>query len=63
VVLENRVIEYVDHLHEHFLNRVTMRIGHYLPPTKPGYSIQMKAQSLADHEFPREARLGARDLL
>jgi L-fuconate dehydratase len=50
--LENRVIEYVDHLHEHFLEPVTIRNGHYLPPTSPGYSIQMKAQSLADHEFP-----------
>jgi L-fuconate dehydratase len=50
--LENRVIAYVDHLHEHFLEPVTMRNGHYLPPARPGYSIQMKAQSLADHEFP-----------
>jgi L-fuconate dehydratase len=50
--LENRVIEYVDHLHEHFLEPVTMRNGHYLPPARSGYSIQMKAQSLADHEFP-----------
>ena len=50
--LENRVIEYVDHLHEHFLDPVTMRNGHYVPPTKPGYSIEMKPASLARHEFP-----------
>jgi len=49
---ENRVIEYVDHLHEHFLDPVTMRGGCYLPPTKPGYSIEMKPESLAQHEFP-----------
>jgi len=49
---ENRVIEYVDHLHEHFLDPVTMRNGCYLPPTKPGYSIEMKSESLAQHEFP-----------
>ena len=49
---ENRVIEYVDHLHEHFLDPVTMRNGCYLPPTKPGYSIEMKPESLAQHEFP-----------
>ena len=49
---ENRVIEYVDHLHEHFLDPVTMRNGCYLPPTKPGYSIEMKRESLAQHEFP-----------
>ena len=49
---ENRVIEYVDHLHEHFLDPVTMRNGCYLPPTIPGYSIEMKSESLAQHEFP-----------
>ena len=49
--LENRVIEYVDHLHEHFLDPVTMRNGHYVPPTKPGYSIEMKPASLARYEF------------
>jgi len=49
---EDRVIEYVDHLHEHFLDPVTMRGGCYLPPTKPGYSIEMKPESLAQFEFP-----------
>jgi L-fuconate dehydratase len=49
---ENRVIEYVDHLHEHFMDPVTMRSGRYIPPTKPGYSIEMKPGSLARHEFP-----------
>ncbi len=49
---ENRVIEYVDHLHEHFLDPVTMRGGNYLPPNRPGYSIEMKPESLAQHEFP-----------
>jgi L-fuconate dehydratase len=50
--VENRVIEYVDHLHEHFLDPVTMRNGHYIRPNKPGYSIEMKPASLAQHEFP-----------
>ena len=50
--LEDRIIEYVDHLHEHFLDPVTMRHGRYLPPTLPGYSTQMKAASLATHEYP-----------
>ncbi len=49
---ENRVIEYVDHLHEHFLDPVTMRNGCYLPPNRPGYSIEMKPESLAQYEFP-----------
>ena len=51
--LENRVLEYVDHLHEHFLEPVTMRNGRYLPPAAPGYSIEMKPASLATYEHPR----------
>jgi len=50
--LENRVLEYVDHLHEHFVDPVVIRKGRYVPPSKPGYSIQMKPESLDAHEFP-----------
>lgn len=50
--LENRVIEYVDHLHEHFVDPVRMRHGAYVPPTRPGYSTQMHALSLETHEYP-----------
>lgn len=50
--LENRMIEYVDHLHEHFLDPVRIREGHYLVPEKAGYSIAMKEQSLEEYEFP-----------
>ncbi len=53
--LDNRIIEYVDHLHEHFIDPVVMRGGHYLPPQSPGYSIQMKAESLAQYEYPNGA--------
>jgi L-fuconate dehydratase len=49
---QNRVIEYVDHLHEHFIDPVVMHKGRYMPPTAPGYSITMKPQSLDTHEFP-----------
>ena len=48
---ENRMIEYVDHLHEHFLDPVVIRNGCYIPPTLPGYSITMKKESLTDYEF------------
>jgi len=41
--LENRIIEYVDHLHEHFLDPVVVKNGAYMPPKLPGYSIEMKA--------------------
>jgi L-fuconate dehydratase len=50
--LENRILEYVDHLHEHFLDPVNVKGGRYMPPTMPGYSIEMKPESLAKYEFP-----------
>jgi L-fuconate dehydratase len=50
--LENRVVEYVDHLQEHFTTPVKMKNGHYVVPTAPGYSITMKPESLKDYEFP-----------
>lgn len=50
--MENRVIEYVDHLHEHFLDPVVIRNGSYMPPSSPGYSITMKASTLKDYSFP-----------
>jgi L-fuconate dehydratase len=53
--LENRVLEYVDHLHEHFPDPCVIRNGHYMPPTAPGYSITMFESSLARHEFPNGA--------
>ena len=50
--LDGRVLEYVDHLHEHFVDPVVIREGHYLPPKRPGYSIEMHAESLRQFEFP-----------
>jgi L-fuconate dehydratase len=50
--LDSRVLEYVDHLHEHFVNPVRMREGRYMPPTTPGYSATMKRESLDEFEFP-----------
>jgi len=50
--LENRMIEYVDHLHEHFDDPVVIKDGAYMPPKMPGYSITMKEQSLIDYNFP-----------
>jgi L-fuconate dehydratase len=50
--LENRVLEYVDHLHEHFVNPVVMNGARYMPPSSPGYSIEMKSESLDYFEFP-----------
>ncbi len=50
--LEGRMIEYVDHLHEHFVDPVVIEAGRYRVPTAAGYSAQMKAASLARHRFP-----------
>lgn len=50
--LEGRLIEYVDHLHEHFLDPVTIKGGHYMPPKRPGYSIEMKKETLRTYAFP-----------
>ncbi len=50
--LDGRMIEYVDHLHEHFKDPVIVERGVYRLPTRPGYSIEMHPASLADYTFP-----------
>lgn len=50
--MEGRVIEYVDHLHEHFVDPVVIQRGRYRAPTRPGYSIEMKPESMNQYAFP-----------
>lgn len=50
--LENRRVEFVDHLHEHFVYPVEIRNGNYVAPLAPGYSIEMKPESIKQYEFP-----------
>ena len=50
--LDNRVTEYVDHLHEHFVDPCIVRNGAYVLPTQPGYSAQMFDESVAEYTFP-----------
>jgi L-fuconate dehydratase len=50
--MEGRVIEFVDHLHEHFEDPVVVENGRYKTPSVPGYSITMKPESLSRFEFP-----------
>ncbi|MFK3985360.1 L-fuconate dehydratase [Micromonospora sp. NPDC050397] len=50
--MENRIIEYVDHLHEHFVDPVRIRDGRYQAPTAAGFSSTMHPRSLADHVYP-----------
>jgi len=50
--MEDRAIEFVDHLHEHFLAPVKISAGRYVAPQVPGFSAQMHRQSIEDHVFP-----------
>jgi L-fuconate dehydratase len=50
--LEGRMIEYVDHLHEHFVDPVVIREGRYVAPSRPGYGAEMRPESLARHRYP-----------
>jgi L-fuconate dehydratase len=53
--MEDRAIEYVDHLHEHFVHPVRVQAGRYLAPTAPGFSAQMRPQTLEVQRFPEGA--------
>jgi L-fuconate dehydratase len=48
----DRVLEYVDHLHEHFTEPVAIRAGRYRAPAAPGFSAMIRPASLRDYEFP-----------
>jgi L-fuconate dehydratase len=50
--IEDRLTEYADHLHEHFVDPLVTKDGRYMPPKAPGYSITMKPQALEEFAFP-----------
>jgi len=50
--LDGRIVEYVDHLHEHFVDPVVITGGRYQVPDSPGYSIEIKPSSLAEYAYP-----------
>jgi L-fuconate dehydratase len=58
--LGERVIEYVDHLHEHFEDPCEMSNGAYQAPRLPGFSVKMHESSLADFEYPNGAEWRSR---
>jgi L-fuconate dehydratase len=45
-VMEGRVIEFVDHLHEHFVDPCVVKSGRYLAPRQPGFSIEIRDETL-----------------
>ncbi len=50
--MDDRAIEFVDHLHEHFLDPARVRGGRYLAPVQPGFSAQMRPETLAHYRYP-----------
>src|SRR6185503_10483861 len=50
--LDGRMIEYVDHLHEHFVDPVVIRDARYVLPARRGYSAEILPASLARYRFP-----------
>ena len=50
--LKGRIVEYVDHLHEHFVDPCVMRRGCYLVPTAPGTSITIRQETLEAYTYP-----------
>lgn len=50
--LENRVTEFVDHLHELFIDPVRVDNGHYMLPDKTGYSAEIYPATLRDYNYP-----------
>lgn len=57
--MEDRVIEYVDHLHEHFLDPCVVERGAYRAPTLPGFSIEMKPATLSTYQHRQESAVPA----
>lgn len=53
--MEGRVTEYVDHLHEHFIDPCIVKNAAYMAPRLPGFSIEMKAETLRQFGFPPES--------
>jgi L-fuconate dehydratase len=49
---QDRVIEYVDHLHEHFVSPAVVKEGRYVAPLSPGYSAEMLPETLQHYVFP-----------
>jgi L-fuconate dehydratase len=58
---ENRVTEFVDHLHEHFTDPCVVENGAYRLPSRPGYSAEMHPASVAEYAYPDGAYWTTRD--
>jgi L-fuconate dehydratase len=59
--MDDRVTEFVDHLHEHFVDPCVVRRARYIAPTLAGYSSEIKRDSRVEYEFPRGAAWRGRE--
>jgi L-fuconate dehydratase len=50
--MDDRVTEFVDHLHEHFVDPCVIRRARYTAPGAPGYSSEIKAASRTAYQYP-----------
>jgi L-fuconate dehydratase len=50
--MDDRVTEFVDHLHEHFVDPVVIRRGRYVAPTRPGFSSEIREESRDAYRYP-----------
>jgi L-fuconate dehydratase len=50
--MDNRVAEFVDHLHDHFVDPVVVRRARYVVPNRPGYSSEIKQESRVAYRYP-----------
>jgi L-fuconate dehydratase len=60
-VADRAVVEYVDHLHEHFVDPVEVRDGHYVLPSRPGFSAELRPESLERFSYPHGEEWKAQD--
>jgi L-fuconate dehydratase len=52
---DGRMIEWIDHLHEHFTSPAVVTAGRYRAPVTPGASTQLRPESVAEFSFPAGA--------
>ena len=50
--MDDRVTEFVDHLHEHFVDPCVIRDARYVAPVAPGYGSEIKVESRAAYRYP-----------
>jgi len=49
---ERAIVEYVEHLHEHFADPVHIEGGSYMLPRRPGFSAELLPESLSRFQYP-----------